>query len=768
MCYTFVLMTLFSRAICAIAFVGLLELACSRATAQSSNGVLREVYLNISGSTLPDLTNNPAFPNSASLETIQPTFEAPNEFADNYGQRMRALLVPPTNGAYVFWIASDDQGALFLSTDEDPAHKVEIAYVNAWTSLREWTKETNQQSAPIQLTNGFRYYIEAIHKEGTGGDNLSVRWKLPNNVIEEPIPNNRLLVYGLGPPLITRQPTNYTTVESGSASFSVALAHMIGAVFQWSRNGTNVPSGTNNVLALPIVTLADNGSTFQCVITNAYGGTNTTNVVLTVLPDTTKPTISTVGNLGEPQVVFVVFSEPVEEASATNISSYTISGGVGVQRAAFGVDNRTIILTTTPLVANGVYTLTVNNVRDRATTPNTILANSQKTFFVITRPLDVSYLSLPREPLGPTTRRHGVVISEVMYHPTNRVDGKNLEFIEIYNSQPWFEEIGGWRISGAIDYTFPSNTVLQARSFLVVAANPADFLSVYTFTNVFGPFANGNGLQNSSGTLRLRNNQDAIIFEMNYSGDPPFPAGADGAGHSLVLARPSYGEADPRAWALSDLTGGNPGVADTPTANTFGTILINEFLAHTDPPQLDFIELYNYGNSTINLSGCILTDDPETNKFILPNISIGPRAFVGFDETQLGFSLSSSGETIFLKQPNGRRVIDSVRFGSQENGVSTGRYPDGAQSWSRLNAPSPGTNNAPFKPADVVINEIMYDPISGDSDDEFVELFNRGTNAVKLGGWHLRDAISFNIPNGITLPAGGYLVIAKNAARHAM
>ena len=53
-------MTLFSRAICAIAFSGLLGLACSRATAQSSNGVLREVYLNITGSSLPDLTNNPA------------------------------------------------------------------------------------------------------------------------------------------------------------------------------------------------------------------------------------------------------------------------------------------------------------------------------------------------------------------------------------------------------------------------------------------------------------------------------------------------------------------------------------------------------------------------------------------------------------------------------------------------------------------------------------------------------------------------------------
>src|SRR2546423_4150369 len=93
-----------------------------------------------------------------------------------------------------------------------------------------------------------------------------------------------------------------------------------------------------------------------------------------------------------------------------------------------------------------------------------------------------------------------------------------------------------------------------------------------------------------------------------------------------------------------------------------------------------------------------------------------------------------------------------------------GRYPDGAQSWTRLSTPTAGTNNAPYKPADIVINEIMFAPITGDANDEFIELFNRSTNAVKVGGWHLRDAVSFNIPSGITMPAGGYLVIARNAA----
>src|SRR5437867_7452088 len=97
-------------------------LLCSQSVlAQSSNGVLREVYLNIGGNAISDLVNSPTFPNNPSYETIEPIFEAPQNVAESYGQRMRALLLPPVGGNYVFWIASDDNGALYLSTTENPA-----------------------------------------------------------------------------------------------------------------------------------------------------------------------------------------------------------------------------------------------------------------------------------------------------------------------------------------------------------------------------------------------------------------------------------------------------------------------------------------------------------------------------------------------------------------------------------------------------------------------------------------------------------------------
>jgi fibronectin type 3 domain-containing protein len=66
---------------------------------------------------------------------------------------------------------------------------------------------------------------------------------------------------------------------------------------------------------------------------------------------------------------------------------------------------------------------------------------------------------------------------------------------------------------------------------------------------------------------------------------------------------------------------------------------------------------------------------------------------------------------------------------------------------------------------DIVINEIMYRPISGDKDEEYVELYNRSTNAVDLGGWRFVDGISFTFPRTWLLQPGGYVVIAASAAR---
>ena len=90
-----------------------------------------------------------------------------------------------------------------------------------------------------------------------------------------------------------------------------------------------------------------------------------------------KPTIASVV-CEENDVVRLVYSEPVEKNSAEQNTNYTINNVV-VQNVVLQSDQRTVLIYTT-VHANGVYTVTVNNVRDCATVPNTILPNSQKTY----------------------------------------------------------------------------------------------------------------------------------------------------------------------------------------------------------------------------------------------------------------------------------------------------------------------------------------------------------------------------------------------------
>jgi hypothetical protein len=159
--------------------------------------ILREWWSGIPGLEVTNLTNAPGFPGTPTGSSLHSLFEAPINWAENYGTRMSGYVVAPTTGAYVFWISGDDYCQLWLSTNDSPASKVLIASVTGWTNSREWTRYPSQKSTSINLVAGSRYYIEALHKEAGGGDNLAVGWQLPSGVLERPIPGSRLM-----PPLV--------------------------------------------------------------------------------------------------------------------------------------------------------------------------------------------------------------------------------------------------------------------------------------------------------------------------------------------------------------------------------------------------------------------------------------------------------------------------------------------------------------------------------------------------------------------------------------
>ena len=368
----------------------------------------------------------------------------------------------------------------------------------------------------------------------------------------------------------------------------------------------------------------------------------------------------------------------------------------------------------------------------------------------------------PHEPLGPSSRKTGIVISEIMYKPAPRTDSNNVEFLEIYNSNPFFQDISSYQVTCAdMSYKFPANTLIPGGGFFVLAASPQGIQNVYGLTtNVFGPYT---GSLKKTETIQVLDEQSNVLLTVPYANVNPWPVAADGTGHSIVLANPTYGEEDPRAWDISDVVGGSPDQMESFRPSPLRNVVINEILPHSENPALpQFVELYNHSTNLVDVSGCILTDDPATNKFVIPfGTVISPAGFVSFTQPQLGFTLNGAGETLYFIKPDHSRVLDAVQFGPQANGVSYGRWPDGANDFYALTTNTPGTNNSAIVVGDIVINELMYDPISGNDADQYIELYNKGTNAVNLAGWQFTAGVTFTFPS-VTIAPNGYLVIAQN------
>jgi len=49
----------------------------------------------------------------------------------------------------------------------------------------------------------------------------------------------------------------------------------------------------------------------------------------------------------------------------------------------------------------------------------------------------------------------------------------------------------------------------------------------------------------------------------------------------------------------------------------------------------------------------------------------------------LGFTLNGAGGTIYFLKPDGSRILDAMQYEGQADGVSFGRWPDGAGDFIR-------------------------------------------------------------------------------------
>jgi hypothetical protein len=366
-----------------------------------------------------------------------PRFEAGinGESGNNYANRVSGFFVPPADGDYVFFLNSDDDSDLFLSTDSTPANKRLIALEAGWSgnalgwsqtggggdslaqrrsdSFTDPTTGTQPYPTGVHLLGSHMYYMEGVHHEGSGGDYFAVTYKLfadpdPLNGDDSKLAGNLIGFYAPRIPWVAflQQPANQTVVSGGNPVTFTALGYSAPSItpgttgdprplfglpatnvtYQWYKNSTAIAGATASSYTQVPVLPSDNGAQFSCGI-RALGYadnslnpiySNSTPAVLNVITDTVPPTIAYAAtfentNQNPPQfIVDVTFNKWMDPTTLSNAAHYSIAG-VNITNVSVASNHRTVELDLDRMPTLPL-SVTVNGVKDLS--GNTIAANS--------------------------------------------------------------------------------------------------------------------------------------------------------------------------------------------------------------------------------------------------------------------------------------------------------------------------------------------------------------------------------------------------------
>ncbi len=250
--------------------------------------------------------------------------------------------------------------------------------------------------------------------------------------------------------------------------------------------------------------------------------------------------------------------------------------------------------------------------------------------------------------------------------------------------------------------------------------------------------------------------------------------------------------------------------------NKLGDIVINEFVSDPADEDVEWIELYNTTSKEINLDGWTIKEGSgakTTLEGILAGSGEGKFMII---EKPKG-NLNNKGDIIILRDDHGT-LIDQVTYGNWDDGNTNNNAPvtgdpysvarkfDGQNSFNNANdfvvttTLTKGTSNIITKTEeeqeladeisakekalydysnDIIISEVFPNPLGSDSEDEFIELYNKSERDVNLLGWRLGDESKkkYKIANlsefeastvNAIIKAGGYLVVYRSESKIAL
>lgn len=271
--------------------------------------------------------------------------------------------------------------------------------------------------------------------------------------------------------------------------------------------------------------------------------------------------------------------------------------------------------------------------------------------------------------------------------------GSYSDWIELYNSTDTDMDISGFGISDNLSqpmkYRFPDGTTIAAKGYLVVFCSGNEGMQN---GELHAPF----GLRSYGEDVVIANRAGRIIDSYSFKNqetDVSMARIPDGAGELQSNSQPSPGYPN---------TGAGYSAFDAANRLPLGGVYISEFGGSTGSVATDWVELHNSTGSAVSLAGYGISNNPKNPaKWVFPDISIEPGEYLllyatgSADKAQkknlkLNFCISSTGETLFFFDPNGK-LIDKLSAGRMRSGQSYGR--DGSDNRFYYAEPTPGAQN---------------------------------------------------------------------------
>ncbi|MEM7656648.1 MAG: lamin tail domain-containing protein [Bacteroidota bacterium] len=276
-------------------------------------------------------------------------------------------------------------------------------------------------------------------------------------------------------------------------------------------------------------------------------------------------------------------------------------------------------------------------------------------------------------PITPT-----VAINEIHYNPAEPFTD-TTEFVEIINYGANPVDLSGYTFPSGLGFTFPGGTSLAPGEYFVLAVNAT------AFNNFYGCAPDGDfsgALSNSGELLELADASGNIINAVDYDDNAAWGSDADGDGPSLELLDPTADNSDPANWDVSAVDGGTPGAMNGGFLNrcTPINVVINEIHYNSNDgagfpdSEWEFVELYNPGPTSIDLSGWAVSDGEGSNTFpsgttigvdeyivVAEDASTFSGASYQVFEWAGNFALSNSGDNVDLLDAGGN-LFDQVNY----------------------------------------------------------------------------------------------------------